>query len=561
MARVAENVVREFAERVSALGHGERGDFIQTWADSVGVSRDTAYRYLKRYGVTQAKKRRSDAGRRALNEEQLRQVAALKEASRRRTGQVLMPSTVAREIAVENGIIENISTGYLNALLREQNLDTRTLSKAPKQGLVPQTHLERRSDWPTQWYYADASACVQYDFGKKGKLKFESPHKFYGKDVESYRRKKKIILRLAIVDHFTSNFYIHYYHVPGESADVWVDFLIKAFLSKEDPSRFPMIGVPHNLYTDKGSGLVAAKTQNLLRYLGINSQTHLPGNPRAKAAAETYQRVWQSEFESRLSIRPVGSIEELNFLKEQVLIKVHHEKQMSKRNYNTRAQLWEMGQRLIPEGEHRVLPEDNLEAVYALAHIQPVTRTVTSANTISFKLPSDERSREYRLDVNGIQGEKVQVYPHAYRANTLMVLWREEKYEARAIERDEFGFASDAVPLGEHRRAKDSVADIRAKQVAKVDLAEVDPFAGTEKKPNVASLSARTPKTTIEVTKENPYVSEDAAREYLRRSLGPVKYRNLIGEIDSALSAGKLRRAEMEELAEELAARLTRKHA
>ncbi|MBN2134143.1 MAG: hypothetical protein JW737_00280 [Acidobacteria bacterium] len=555
MPKVAENVTAEFAKEFASLSHGERGEALARFCSVTGVSRQQAYRYLSKYNVITSKQTRNDAGRCVVTREQAAQIAAIKETSRRKTGSVTMPTTVALEIARENGILtEEVSAGYMNDVLRRYGLDSSTLSRSD--GVTPEMPLERKSNWPTEWYLADVSVCLQYRFGKKNQhLQFEPVTRFYGKDVSNYSNKKNYLLRYVIVDHLTSNFYVRYYYAAGENGDDWIDFLLRAFFRKEEPLSYPFEGVPHNLFTDKGSSIgKSAKVQNLMNALGIKHTTHMPGNPRAKSMSETYQNVWQQQFESRLALEPAKSPEELNERAEKHLIYIHHTKQMRRRQGKTRAELWNMGVAIIPEGKHRVLPQERWNDIRALAHQAPEERVVTGSR-ISFNGP------QYRIEESSLRGEKVKVYPCPYRRDVLIVLHGEEKYEAYRIEDDPFGFATDAIPLGEYRRAKDSQADKAQKELKQVDLSNIDPF----KIPEIeapASIAARTPKTEIEIGTENPIIPQATARDKIYSALGRDRFQALSTEIDLAFEGRDgIKRSELEALLEDLTCRETQKHA
>lgn len=533
MPRISNETAQEFAREYEQKEHGGRRSFAEKWANDKDISAATAYRILKQQGVLAKKKKRADAGARALNREQIENIASIKESSRRRTGTVTMPADVALEIAGLNGQEANVSSAYMLRLLRENGMDSRTLGKANATGKVSSMPLERRSGYPLEWLLCDVSVCLQYRFGKKGDLRFEPMNRYYGKDIKNYLGKKRALFRYAAVDHFSRNLFIHYYYAGGENADDWVDFLIRCFFKKSYADQFPFMGVPQNVYSDKGSGLNNATAKGFLEALEVNYSIHLPGSPRGKGAVEVGHRIWQSYFESRLAIDPAESLEDLNRRKDILITKFNAEKihQTSKR---TRLALWEDGVRLIPEGKFRVLPEHKMDQIRALAHRKPEKRKVNGLGIISYDGP------EYRVMEPSLKNEMVECYPSPYHQDdVLIVLWNEEKYEAARIDRDEFGFASDAIPLGEWKRAKDAAADINLKKLSAIDHTGYKAFPDMPSEiQKISAISARLPKQEISLPDETTYVSETAAREYLRREIGPQNFKIFIAEIDTFAKRG-----------------------
>ena len=540
MPRVSEETALNFARDYAQKEHGGRRSFAEKWANDKKISAATAYRILKTQGVLAKKKKRAGAGARMLNREQIENIASIKESSRRRTGTVTMPAEVALEIAGLNGQEANISSAYLSRLLRENKMDSRTLGKANPTGKVSSMPLERRSGYPLEWLMADVSVCLQYRFGRKGDLTFEPMNRYYGKDLKNYAGKKRALFRYAAVDHFSRNLFIHYYYAGGENADDWVDFLLRCFFKKSSADQFPFMGVPQNIYSDKGSGLNNATAKGFLEALEVNYATHMPGNPRGKGAVEVGHRLWQNYFESRLAIEPAKSLEDLNRRKD-ILIAEFNAVKVHRTSGRTRFEMWTDGIALIPEGKFRVLPENKMDLIRALAHRKPEDRKVNGLGMISYD------GREYRVGEASLKNETVDCYPSPYHQDdVLIVLWQNEKYEAARIERDEFGFASDAVPFGEWKRAKDAAADRNLKTLNAIDHTGMRAFPDMPSEiQKITAISARLPKQEITLPNETTYVSETAAREYLRREIGPKNFKIFIVEIDAMVKRG-IKREDLE---------------
>jgi hypothetical protein len=71
-------------------------------------------------------------------------------------------------------------------------------------------------------------------------------------------------------------------------------------------------GVPKMLLWDKGSANTSHAIQKLLDALGVQHETHAAGHAWAKGGVEQANNLVETQFESRLCIEPVNSVEELN---------------------------------------------------------------------------------------------------------------------------------------------------------------------------------------------------------------------------------------------------------
>ena len=118
------------------------------------------------------------------------------------------------------------------------------------------------------------------------------------------------------VDVFSNAFHLRAFPGPGEhTADV-LNFLTECILPKPPRSNNPLEGVPHFLYTDKGSAIWSRATQNYCLRLGIRMEHHMPGNPRAKGRVEARIGAFKKRFETMLNLiedRHISSIEKLNY--------------------------------------------------------------------------------------------------------------------------------------------------------------------------------------------------------------------------------------------------------
>ncbi len=516
-AAIDRRLIKDAAERYASLPFGERGAFVAEKAEQWEVSECTVKRWFSKQGVTQKRKKRSDRGATRIKREHLEAVLSLLVSARRKNGQWSMPVDIAVNIAEQNGLVP---TGYhpstWRSQLRRAQMDTKTMSQMTPGQKVPSRATGYRTEYPLQVVEVDASVCLQWKTTKNGKLAFESTTKFYPTDIKSYKDKRNYILRLIAIDKHTGMFHVRYYNAPGESAAVWIDFLLTLFYPKGPTWDFPFYGVPDNIYTDRGSGLMARETQNLLKYLDINCLTHIPGNPRAKGSVERMHGYWQSSFESRLAIKRAESVEALN---EWALdaAKELNQKPDFRKTGKSREQLWL--EEFSKNEEPRELPAGNIEEVVKLAHKEPVTRDVQPDGRIEYF------SRRYIAPDSIPIGVKVPVWPCPYYKDTLNLKWNDTVYRAPEDQISSTGQSRELPVFGEYKRAADSTLDKNLKTAQAVDISNVNPFIGMTSQESIASI-VNTDRKIIDITNEETIMSRADAQRAILNSLGSQRLYN-----------------------------------
>ena len=435
-----------------------RPQLIKEYAQQVGAPLHRIHRQLKDAGHGSGRKRRSDAGTTRAPEEQLEQLAALQISGVRKTGQATRYTPDTLQILRESGMdLGGLSVAQINRLMRERGIDQKTQSRGR------QTHADITSRHPNDLHLVDPSSALVYYLPASARTRARQRNVADIHGVEPYKNKpglqgKKAQLRVwryVIVDHATGCLRVRYYQQAGEAPDSLWEFLCEAW-RPEHGDRGQWHGLPNWLWWDKGSDNAAIRAA--LDALGVQHHAHMPGNSRAKGSVEKAQRIVETQFESRLELQPVESVEELNERVERWcdaynanLIR-HLDTRLSRPGIRVaRLELW---QRITAE-QLRELPADALD----LAVYQPVERKVAGNLTISYRHPKLKAQMRYRVgNLPGVRvGQKVTVQPLLVDGDEGAIrvrhTYRGEEYEERVVPREynEFGLPVDGAAPGEFR--------------------------------------------------------------------------------------------------------------
>lgn len=454
------------AQRATEAPHGQREAVYAAAAIELGMTRSTLLRKLKEVSVSNPRKRRSDTGQVALSHAEAMKVSAVLMESTRKNGKRLMSVEQAililrsnGEIAAErtdtHGEVTPLSVSAISRALRIHKLH-------PDQLLAPEPVTRMASKHPNHVWQIDASLCVLYYMPKEATRK-ESGLQVMAHDV-FYKNKpanvKRIendtVWRYVITDHASGWVYVEYV-TGGETGQNLSEVFINA-IQKRD--RDPAHGVPTMAMLDPGSANTGAVFKNLCKALSVEVQINTPGRPRAKGQVEQAQNLVERSFESGLKFIKVESLAELN-AKSLKWMLWFNGTAVHSRHGMTRYAAWMK----IAADQLRFAPPVAL--CRELAVTAPETRTVSPTLTVSFK------GREY--DVSGLDGvlvgEKLLVCRNPWRDDAAQIVTsdaegRELFYVAEMIQRGEFGFAQDAVVIGEsYRRHADTPAQTNAKAV------------------------------------------------------------------------------------------------
>lgn len=454
------------AQRAAEAPHGQREAVYATAAIELGMTRSTLLRKLKEVSVSNPRKRRSDTGQVALSHAEAMKVSAVLMESTRKNGKRLMSveqaililrsnSEIAAERTDAHGEVTQLSVSAISRALRIHKLH-------PDQLLAPEPVTRMASKHPNHVWQIDASLCVLYYMPKEATRK-ESGLQVMAHDV-FYKNKpanvKRIendtVWRYVITDHASGWVYVEYV-TGGETGQNLSEVFINA-IQKRD--RDPAHGVPTMAMLDPGSANTGAVFKNLCKALSVEVQINTPGRPRAKGQVEQAQNLVERSFESGLKFINVESLADLN-AKSLKWMLWFNGTAVHSRHGMTRYAAWMK----IAADQLRFAPPVAL--CRELAVTAPETRTVSPTLTVSFK------GKEY--DVSGLDGvlvgEKLLVCRNPWRDDAAQIVTadaegRELFYVAEMIRRGEFGFAQDAVVIGEsYRRHADTPAQTNAKAV------------------------------------------------------------------------------------------------
>ena len=424
---------------------GEKGRLIQQACGTIGRSEQWIYDQLKTLGLMDGRKSRSDRGQSKVSREECLTVSNLMMQSHRDNGKQLMSLKEAVNIAVANGLV---SSGVSGSTFSREMKRHKVHPEQLKQG-TPYTQV--RSLHPNHVWQFDVSLCVLYYLPKAKGLQVMHRKEFYDNKLENiYRIKHDRVWRYLITDHHSGSFYVEYFNVPGENSATLVEFLLNAF---EKRTFDPFHGVPFMLVWDAGTANQSHLAKNMLDRLEVTHHTHEVGSPRAKGQVERTHNLIECEFESRLSMCSIDTIEELNTEAQKWAIMFNSTRKHTRHNH-TRFGLWQT----IKTEQLRICPEREF-CISLLEKIQPATRKVRGNLTIDFAIKGIG-SNTYSVEcIPGVCiGEQVQVTYNPYKVPAITVIHENmdgEKlhYSIAPIERDAAGFDVNAPVFGENYRA------------------------------------------------------------------------------------------------------------
>ena len=460
----------------------ERSSIIAEMCRLFGFCEVSAYRALRRNGWESDRKKRSDAGASSINEKDLSTVAALLQNSVRKNGKKTMSVENARSIMLQNGFDVPISTRQLSELLKTRTLSTESTSK-------PSPHQRMRTEYPNQVHFADPSVALMY-FAPNGKQKFLRDDEVYKNKPFLEGRENLKCWRYVLTDHYSGTICVRYYAAAGENSANMYDFLLYAWGKKKDP-LYNFHGLPELLIWDCGSANISKPVTNALKALRVETEPHLPGNPRAKGQVENANNIVECQFESLLHLEEVNSMEELNDAAERWCAAFnanqleHRDTRITRagRKIGSRTMIWNW----IKEEQLRELPDEEICRQIFTTGIQP--RTVGGDLAISFVHPKNKAATRYSLSAlpDIMVGMTVNVQPILVSEEALALVSYQDRtgeivsFEVKPIEYDRVGFDITAPVFGqEYKSQPDTLIEKNTKALAEIaasdDKTEV-PFA------------------------------------------------------------------------------------
>ena len=465
-----------YVSRMYAAGSAaERKKIVDEMCRMFAFSRAKAYKVLNDNGWQSGRNKRKDVGTSGTDKNDLKLVASLLRKSLRKNGKATMSVPVARSILQANGINITVADSRLRELLVQNKL---SITEAK----MPTPHSRMRTLYPNQVHQADPSMCLIW-FAPDGSQKLYDADEVYKN--KNPREGKMKCWRYVLTDHTSSSICVRYYAAMGESAANMYDFLLYAWGQKQNP-LYVFHGLPELLIWDCGTGNTAKSVTAALTALKVETKPHLPGNPRAKGQVESSNNIVETQFESRLRLEPVHSIEELNDAAERWCAAYNanmiefQDTRLTRhgKKIGSRTELW---QRIKAE-QLRELPDAEICRQIFTAGIQ--TRRVAGDLSISIVHPLAKESLRYSLHgFEGITvGQTVTVQPILVAEEPIVKvsfshLGNIVSYEIEPIEYDENGFDIRAAVTGRNYKAAGNTERERtAKELE--DIAE-----GTKEKP------------------------------------------------------------------------------
>lgn len=431
-------------QELAATAHGAKAAPVARAAADLGVSPQTVHRWLQQHlqprqcGALPARKRRVDAGERAIDEDELEAIAAALLASFRRSGQRILSFDNAVAMLRANGLLRSdLSAGRIATVLAERGLH-------PSQLTRPDPSVEQRSLHPNHVWQVDASVCVAYYLSNAQGLQVMDEKKFYRNKPQNLTRiQDERLIRYALADHYEHEVLTRYY-LGSECAAHLADFLIWCMAPK--PGH-PMHGVPWIVQMDMGSANTSAPVRNMLARLQVQLIIHERHNSRANGSVEKAHHLVETHFESALKFTRVRDLEHLNA---EALLWANHfgATALHSRYHRTRHEVW---MRITADQKRDAPP---VPLMRALATTHPESRTVTNDLTVNY------RSRDYDLRfVPGVMaGSKVQVVINGLEPSAIEVQYTDREtgeqqwLTVQPTARDEVGRRLDAPVIGEQVR-------------------------------------------------------------------------------------------------------------
>ena len=287
--------------RAAAPKGGERGRLVAEFGRLRGCAPTTVYSWLKDHaGYATGRKRRSDAGTTKMPADSLAFISTTIQQSTRANGISTKPICVAMNIAHQNGMTVNVSSGRVAALLRANRLDVKTQASA-------RNHQRLRSLHPNHVHQIDPSLCLVYYMDGQQRIMDEAT---FNKNKPASMDKVRLkVWRYVRYDHASSTLDLHYYEAAGENQASLFEFLLHTW--GKSATRLSH-GVPKMLLWDKGSANTSTGIKRLLDALGVHHETHATHHAWAKGGVESGNRIVERHFESRLRDEPVSTVEQLN---------------------------------------------------------------------------------------------------------------------------------------------------------------------------------------------------------------------------------------------------------
>lgn len=435
----------EVVQRLEATPHGGKAVVMSKAAAELGISDKTLQRWIKDHmGRNTGRKRRVDAGQRAITDDELRLISAALLGSYRATGNRIMTFDNAVEMLRVNGEIStDLSASRIARILMDKGLH-------PEQLTRPTPSIQQRSLHPNHVWQVDASVCVAYYLSNATGLQVMDEKKFYkNKPGNLTRIQQERLIRYCCADHYSHEILTRYY-LGSECALHLTDFLIWCFSQKDG---HPVHGVPMIVQMDMGSANTSAPTLNLLDRLQTRVIVHERHNSRANGSVEKANHLTEIHFESSLRFAHVTGLDDLN-AKALKWSNWFGANKLHSRYQGTRHSAWMK----IKVDELRIAP--SVELMRELVTTHPKDRRVDNNLVITFSVRGfGVGTYDLRYVPGLMAGSKVPVVVNPFKAPAIDVGYPDSStgemcwwtVEPESIGED--GRRTDAPVIGEDLRA------------------------------------------------------------------------------------------------------------
>jgi hypothetical protein len=462
----------DLAERMRAAPHGDRGRLVDDAAAAHGLSRQTVYRRLETYGGWTSGRTR--AGKSALDDATLKEVAAIYREGQRENRKQVMTVDVACSIAAASGREIPVSNAQVARLMRGARLDRRSQDQARHYGTM-------RSPHPNFAHQVDPSLCLVYYAGGKQRIIRES--EFYSNKLDKVAEIKLKCWRYVLTDHASSTIWVRYFAAKGESQALLFEFLTWCWTRQDGRTAH---GVPRRLVMDPGSANTGRGILRLLEALDCEPIVHRPEQPHVKGQVEGAQNIVERHFESRLRFEPIEDVDQLNAAalawaeayNSNTLPRIDSRLRRAGAPPAVRSELW---LRIRPEQLRECPPR----AVCArLLEGKPEERIVSQQTRIGYRHPAAPHTYQYDLSgCDGVhRGDRVQVSPLLVPLDgspcAIRVRWTaldgsEQVWRlAPIVALDEFGQPLSAPEWGEYDGREKHAAERQADELARIAYPE-----------------------------------------------------------------------------------------
>lgn len=266
---IAAEVLVDLRRQLGALPprSAERHRLVQEAASFYGVSEPTLYRLLRQRRQPHSVGRADRGAPRVLPQTELERylelIAALKVRTANRKGRHLSTAEAIRlledygldtaegHVQAPKGVLKKPTVNYY---LKEWGLNWRTLRREP-----PAVRFQARH----------SNDLWQFDISPSDLKQIKAPAW-----IDESKGQPTLML-LSVVDDRSGVAYQEYHCAYGEAVEVALQFLFNAMSPKSD-ERFPFAGRPAHLYLDNGPVARSHVFRQVMDYLGIEVQTHLP---------------------------------------------------------------------------------------------------------------------------------------------------------------------------------------------------------------------------------------------------------------------------------------------